>query len=189
MKLALCLSFLSCFFLTHAQAAGLRFEKTVIRGGLIRAGGPGGQKDLPLDVLNGLCERGISKAYYLYPSINFRNKGVHTCSRGSITYTGGAFTANGVRPILADVARAAQNGTGPVLVHCWNGWHATGEVAAYALIQLCDWSGDRAAQYWAANISDKGNLAKYGSILKRIRNFQPFPGIRISDSVKASACP
>jgi hypothetical protein len=189
MKIALSLALLSALLAGHAQAAGLRSERTVLRGALIRAGGPGGQQDLPVDVINDLCERGISKAYYLYPSKNFRNKGVHSCSRGSMTYTGAGFQGRSVAPILADVARAATNGGGPVLVHCWNGWHAAGEVSAYALVQLCDWSGDRAAQYWASNIADKRNVSKYGSVLKRIRNFKPFAGIRISDGVKARVCP
>lgn len=174
---------------TAEAAKGVRYQKTVLNGVLIRAGGPGGQRSMSNDTLKELCEEGVSKAIYLYPKFNFSNPGTHRCSRGSIEYKGGGFVGSASRSTLQEIYRAAESGSGPVLVHCWNGWHAAGEIAAYSLIQFCGWSGDRAADYWSAGIQDKGNMGKYGSILKRIRNFQPFSDLRISESTKARICP
>jgi hypothetical protein len=167
----------------------LRYRQTVLEGALIRAGGAGGTHSLTDNIVNNLCEEGVSKIFYLYPDQNFSNAGVHRCAHGSVNYLGGAFRGPKIRAVLEAIQDAATGKTGPVVVHCWNGWHATGEISAYALMQFCDMSGDRAAQYWANNIGDKGNLGKYGSIVNRIRNFQPLPGLRVSDSVKARICP
>jgi hypothetical protein len=180
---------LSLIALTAQATPGLRSEKTVLNGVLIRAGGPGGMHSMATSTVLRLCEEGVTSAYYLYPSMNFTNQGTYTCSRGKIEYKGGSFTAKGVRPILEEVMEDANKGSGEVLVHCWNGWHGAGEVSAYALMQFCDWSGDQAADYWAQNISDKSNLGKYSSVMNRIRRFQPFRDLRVSESVKARICP
>ncbi len=169
--------------------SGLRYEKTVLEGALIRAGGPGNRHSLSNETVKGLCEAGVRKAFYLYPTEGFSNRGTHSCSRGSIEYTGGNFRGSGVGPILQEVHASITRGTGPVLVHCWNGWHAAGEVAAYALQQFCDWSGARAADYWAENIADRRNLGKYGKILSRIRAFKPSSELRLSASQQARVCP
>lgn len=183
---------LALAFLSAAPAfAGtqMRSRATVIKGALIRAGGPGGAQSAPASTIQGLCEEGVRKVFYLYPENNFNTRGTYRCSRGTTEYTGGAFRGPAVKGVLAEVLRSANEGGGPVLVHCWNGWHAAGEISALALIQFCDWSGQRAADYWVKGIQDKGNLGKYGSIINRIRNFQPIPGLRFSDSQKASRCP
>lgn len=187
------LSFLALILLSIPAQAGLRAEMRVLQGALHRAGGSGGMNDLDTATLNNLCERGFRKVFYLYPSQKFRNQGTHTCTVNGETrrldYVGGGFLPKTVKPILVEAARSAENGEGAVLAHCWNGWHASGEVAAYALMQLCNWSGDQAAKYWADNVGDKGNLPKYASIPKRIRSFVPFSDVRISDSAKARVCP
>lgn len=174
-----------------AEAAkdGLRSKQTVLKGALIRAGGAGGQNSITNNTLAGLCEEGVSSAYYLYPKVGFTNKGVHSCGRGTIEYKGGSFNAKGARPILLEVMNAANGRQGPVLVHCWNGWHAAGEVAAYALMQFCGWSGDQAANYWADTIADRRNIGKYGSVLNRIRTFKPYGDIGVTDAVRANICP
>lgn len=190
MKTFLILSALLASFSLSAEATpGLRSEMTVLRGAFIRAGGPGGQKDLDKSALQALCEQGVSVVYYLYPSINFRNKGSYNCGSNTLEYKGAGFMGKNVKPIMQDIARSAGSGAGPVLAHCWNGWHASGEVAAYALIQFCGWSGNQAAQYWANNIADKKNIGKYGSIMKRIAAFQGFSDIRLSEQERARICP
>jgi len=178
-------------FSSPAEAAkdGLRTRLTVLEGTLIRAGGAGGQNSLSDNTVQSLCEEGISTAFYLYPSASFTNKGSHSCGQGSLDYKGGGFMAKSVRPILVEVMNAANGRQGPVLVHCWNGWHAAGEVAAYALMQFCGWSGEQAADYWADTLVDKHNLPKYGSIMKRIRAYSPYSDIGVSPAVQAKICP
>jgi hypothetical protein len=188
MKALLILSAL-IFSLSAEATTGLRSEMTVLNGAFIRAGGAGGRNDLDRSSLEALCKKGVSVVYYLYPSINFRNKGTINCGSNTLEYKGSGFMGKGVKPILRDIAVAASGGSGPVLAHCWNGWHASGEVAAYSLIQFCGWSGDQAAQYWANNIADKRNIGKYGSIMKRIAGFQPFSDIRLSEQQRSRICP
>lgn len=188
MKALLILSAL-VFSLTAEATPGLRSEMTVLSGAFIRAGGPGGQKDLDMSTLQNLCQQGVSVVYYLYPSVNFRNKGTINCGNNTLVYKGSSFMAKGVKGIMQDIAVAASGGSGPVLAHCWNGWHAAGEVAAYSLIQFCGWSGQQAAQYWANNIADKRNIGKYGSIMKRIAAFRGFSDIRLSEQQRSRICP
>lgn len=181
---------LACLASTSAFAgSSMRNMQTVIKGALIRAGGPGGAMSANDGAINQLCENGVRKVLYLYPDENFSNRGAHRCSRGTTVYDAGYFRGANVKSTLAEIQKSAMENSGPVVVHCWNGWHAAGEISAVALIQFCDWSGDRAANYWVQGVKDKGNLGRYGSIITRIRNFRPIPGLRFSDSVKASRCP
>jgi hypothetical protein len=191
MKVFLALLMVGIGASAHA-AVGLRFEKDVLKGALVRAGGPGGQESLPDAVVKNLCERGFSKVFYLYPTRGFSNQGVHRCSGGkTIEYLGASWKGDGLRAILTAVVEAVQTNSGPVLAHCWNGWHASGEVAAVALIQFCNWDGKRAADYWAANIPDKKNLGTHGhqEIMARIRKYKPFSDLRLSESQKSRVCP
>jgi hypothetical protein len=174
---------------TPQATIGLRRERVVLKGTLLRAGGPGGRRSASDATIEALCEQGVRTAYYLYPGENFSNRGTHRCGRGSTEYKGASFRSPGVREILADVAASAQNRDGPILVHCWNGSHAAGEVAAYALMQFCGWSGRQAARYWEDTLHDKENLSRYGSSLKRIRAFRPDPKLEISPAAQTAICP
>lgn len=170
------------------DASGLRSRKTVLSGALIRAGGSGGMNSLRDSTIQSLCSEGIDTVYYLYPSKNFTNEGMHKCGGNSLSYRGGAFRGNGVYDILEAVHSSIQNGRGPVLVHCWNGWHAAGEVAAKALMQFCGYTGDQAASYWTANLGDD-DKSKYNSVRSRIRSFQPRSDLKISSSQQQRVCP
>ena len=185
MAMLLALSFVPQAF----SQEGLRSRQVVLKGVLFRSGGDGGLNSLSDKSVQGLCEEGVAVAYYLYPSVDFSNSGTHHCSNGVLEYKAGYFNSKQVKDILLDVMKAANGENGPVLVHCWNGWHASGEVSAYALRQFCGWNGDQAARYWADSIGDRENLGKYGFILKRIREFVPFVDITIAEEVRASICP
>lgn len=178
-----------CLFTVAAQAESLRYEQEVLKGLFIRAGGPGGKKSLPESLLNNLCSSGVSTVFYLYPSESFNTKGSYSCSGNTLEYKGSGFMKTKSKPVLDAIFNAANSNSGPVIAHCWNGWHASGEVAAHALIQFCGWSGADAAQYWADNIADKGNLGKYGSITKRIKNFVPFSDLSFTAAQKNQYCP
>jgi hypothetical protein len=146
-------------------------------------------QSLPDQTLHELCEEGFRTVYYLYPDTGFQNSGPHQCSQGTLEYKGGSFMPKHVRPILVDIAAAARDRAGPVLVHCWNGSHGAGEVAAYALVQFCGWSVGRAGEYWANTIHDPENLGQYGRVIDRIHSFRPFPGLELSPEIQSAICP
>lgn len=173
----------------YVQAADLRYEQEVLKGLFFRAGGAGGRRSLQVEILNQLCSEGVSTVFYLYPSESFTTRGEYTCGSHRLVYTGSGFKNQESRPVLEAIYRAANNNSGPIIAHCWNGWHASGEVAAHALMQFCGWSGDQAAQYWADNIGDRGNLGNYGSITRRISRFTPDPSLQFTAQQKQRYCP
>ncbi|MCB0412568.1 MAG: hypothetical protein KDD22_08590 [Bdellovibrionales bacterium] len=167
----------------------LRATEEVLKGVYTRAGGPGGKVSLSENLLEDLCKKGYGTAIYLYPTENFTTKGNHPCGKNTLAYVGGGFRKGAEFGPLEKIYAAINGNGGPVVAHCWNGWHASGELAAKALMQFCDYSGQQAADYWAATIGDKGNLKKYGSILKRIKAFKPRTDLKISSSTQAQICP
>ncbi len=76
---------------------------------------------------------------------------------------------------------------GPVYANCWNGWHASGYVAAISLQQFCRWSPEQARAYWVRNTD--GNNVGYKVIEDRILAFQPFNEFEISALEKNLICP
>lgn len=79
---------------------------------------------------------------------------------------------------------------GPVFVHCWNGWHATGEMAAISLMQFCNYSGKQAGEYWKANVGDNGNKPAYQNIVnKHIGQFPTFSNLSINEATRDLVCP
>lgn len=180
---------LICLTAFQANAEGLRAEQEVLKGLFIRAGGAGGKQSLSTDILNDLCLSGIKTVYYLYPSESFTTEGSYSCGSHTLEYKGSGFMKKESKPVLDAIFSAANNNSGPIIAHCWNGWHASGEVAAHALIQFCGWSGADAAQYWADNIGDKANLGKYSSITKRIKNFVPYSDLSFTPAQQTQYCP
>lgn len=172
----------------------VRALKPVLLNHLYRGGGPGGKVTLSKAGIQGLCHAGFSSAFYLYPD-NWSGPKTENCQdqdgqANTFTYQLSGFRGRDkARPVLEAVYKSIKNKGGPVFVHCWNGWHASGEVAAYALIQFCGMSGEAAGRYWQANVGDKGNLPKYGSIVRHIENFRPFDDLKISPAEQADICP
>ena len=180
---------------SKAQFFGVRFMKPVLPGVLYRGAGSGGQHPLIAEQLNALCEAGFSEAFYLYPNGFNSNQPITCRSNGrnqQLAYSVEGFRPrNGRHQTLKKIYDVIQNpGLGPVFVHCWNGWHASGEVAAIALMQFCGWSGSQAAAYWEKNIGDKGNISRYQGIMhKHIAGFEPFADLRIDESTQRKLCP
>jgi hypothetical protein len=75
----------------------------------------------------------------------------------------------------------------PMLVHCWNGWHASGITSALILRQFCGVNGDNAVAYWNCNTDD--NCIGYNKIRARIRAFTPYDNLKISNEVRDKVCP
>jgi hypothetical protein len=89
--------------------------------------------------------------------------------------------------IFRDVQRAvADPAHGPVLIHCWNGLHYAGMVAAMALRQFCGYSAEAAEAYWWSTTSQG---ALYPHVTRRIRAFRALPGVALSDEDQRRVCP
>lgn len=163
----------------------LKNFKVVIPGVLYRGGNSGGGT-MPLSTkgLNTLCEKGFSQAVYMYPD-SFAQAGKASCDIEYTTFGGAIRDRSKIEGFLKRVHSVIVNKKGPLYIHCWNGWHASGEMAAMALMQFCGWNGAKAADYWQANVGDKA----YPSIQQRIQNFQPFSELQISSEQRAEICP
>lgn len=174
---------------------GIRYLRPVLPGLLYRGGGPGGKVELNHSTLQSLCESGFSTAIYLYPEGFSGTKHVACSSQKhsqqSLSYEQTGFRGNSDRyQALKMIRDAAINNSGPVFVHCWNGWHASGELSAIALIQFCGWEGEEAANYWKSNIGDQGNVGKYGKIMHTyIAGFTPFNDLKLPEELKRKYCP
>lgn len=166
---------------THEKLQGLRDFRVVIPGVLYRGGNSGGGQ-IPLKEvgLKALADKGFSASVYMYPyawnqapqnkyGVDYTNFGPNIKDRAAI------------KSFLTKVKDIIENKKGPMYVHCWNGWHASGEMAAYALMQFCGMNGEQAQEYWFANVPN-------GRVL-RIKSFKIFDDLRISAEDSARICP
>ena len=173
---------------TTVRPPKTRAFKTVIPGLLYRGGGAGGKVPLSQEALKGLCEAGFSLAVYGYTE-GFRGTQQIQClnsisgEQNTLTYIAGeasklAFEQDVMSRIQTVVANP---NAGPVFVHCWNGDHASGELASFALRQFCGWSGPAATAYWSRN--------QHGAApISRIGKFNPNPALGIAEEDRAELC-
>lgn len=167
---------------------GTRQLLTVLPGVLYRGGGPGGKQPLSMSTLTNLCETGFSLAVYSYDE-GYSNPGVIRCTNrltgqpNSLRYLAGRILDKKFKArFLAEVKEVAENpDLGPVFVHCWNGMHASGEFAAVALRQMCEWDGATASAYW---LRHAGGFA----LISRINSFKPSSDLSISADAQAAIC-
>jgi hypothetical protein len=173
---------------TSVKLPKTRALKTVIPGLLYRGGGAGGRVPLTQEALKGLCEVGFSLAVYGYTE-GFRGTQEIQCTNSisgqpnTLTYVAGeasklAFEQDVMNRIQTVVANP---NAGPVFVHCWNGDHASGELASFSLRQFCGWSGPAATAYWSRN--------QHGAApISRIGKFDPNPALGITEQDRAVLC-
>ena len=163
-------------------AAQIKNQQSVLGGALVRAGNKGMLQLNDLQLVD-LCEQGYSSAYFVYTGATARTV---SCSRGTISYR--SQSSSDPMPILASVLDGVRTGT-KTFVHCYNGAHASGIVAAVALRQFCGYAGDAAFDYW------KGSMGGYAlpeaNILKirsRIYGFVPDPNLYLTAQEQAQFC-
>jgi hypothetical protein len=180
-----------------AQEKGVAYIKDYKEAmpGVLLRGGSRGARALSEEQLQRLCEDGVGHAIYTYDT-GFKQAPARTCIRkdgkpGRIEYSYFRFLDSaGISASMKAIHNSIINpAAGSVFVHCWNGWHASGEIAAMALKQFCDYTDEQAISNWKENIGDKGNLPNYGRVLARIRNFQPDAQLRIGLQAQRSVCP
>lgn len=184
-----------------AEWNGIRNIRTVLPGILYRSGGNGTYNNLvarPNDgpmtfqgVLN-LYELGFDKVYYLYSN----RYGTQYPSDVQALLNQIGIEYKSIVPVNDSLANILMRSiyqtiespeSGPILVHCWNGWHMSGLVSAYALRQFCNFSGEEAWAYWRKNTD--GNDKGFSKVRSRILNFIPDPSLKLTERQKQEYCP
>jgi len=184
---------------------GVRNFRVVLHGILYRGGANNyyhntsprdNRNPLPDDGLLNLCEEGFKGAIYLYR----RNFDTAPSDTACISLSGTErslryhnilpFTEGNIERILAMVYENINSKSPqPIYAHCWNGWHASGYVAALALKQFCDLGDEEAVSYWNAATDGTAGSEYYDKIRKKIRSFRKLPSLRISEDKKEIICP
>jgi hypothetical protein len=148
---------------------------------------------LPEVGLKNLCQKGFAKSFYLY-SNNFKTASpVTRCTsqgqENKLEYKQvTALRANSPAILMQEIYKRIKGQTpGPLYGHCWNGWHASGYIAALALQQFCHWSKSDSLKYWIQNTD--GNNHGYYTIKNGIQNFKVIPELEISAEERQLICP
>lgn len=199
----------------HDSLYGARNFREVLRGVLYRGGANNkynkiekrnNMNPMPNHGLKNLCQEGFAGAVYLYETNfsgaqksascqSFANEDVSgnvfaekRKSSNVVKYAQmAAFNEANEEKILSVIFDAVTGKTeSPLYMHCWNGWHASGLVSAMTLMQFCDWSPEKALQYWIENTD--GNSSGYEKVKARIRNFKPYVKFQISAQTKQLVC-
>lgn len=171
-------------FETGGSFAGIRDFREVLPGILYRGGAT---RRGPLDdsQLQGLCSRGIGTAIYLY-STGFQGASTKTCTNGATQYRVGSAQERGTTDVLRAVLSSIRSDRKPIFVHCWYGVHATGSIAAKALMQFCEMPAEKAVQYWKVGVAPS---IQYPHVIESIRNFRPDPNLRLTPAEQSVYCP
>jgi hypothetical protein len=164
---------------------GIRDYREVMPGVLYRGGANNGRAPLNQSELDALCEQGMGTAYYLY-STGFHGPTVTHCSKGDLDYSYEGWEGKGRAIVHQQIYETIKSNGKPVFVHCWNGIHATGAVAATALMQFCGISAKQAVDYWKVGIAPK---LQYPSVIQNIQSFQPNPKLELTPEEQAKYCP
>lgn len=164
---------------------GIRDYREVMPGALYRGGAANGRAPLNQSELDALCNAGMGTAYYLY-STGLRGPSVTHCSKGDLDYSFEGWEGKGRAIIHQQIYNTIKTKGKPVFVHCWNGIHATGAVAATALMQFCGISAQQAVQYWKVGVAPR---VQYPSVIRNIESFQPNPKLLLTPEEQATYCP
>lgn len=189
---------------------GTRNVRAVLNGVMYRGGANNAynkygtranSNPLPTLGLTNLCKEGFANAVYLYTT-NYSTAPKSLDCASNLSALGGpaknhidykqlnASTASGIKAIFDLVYASIKDpARGPVYVHCWNGWHASGLSAALALRQFCGFSAAAAEAYWQLNTDGTAIDSQYTNIRERIRTFVPLSGYTISAEMKKEICP
>ena len=151
---------------------------------------------IPLDGMANLCKEGFSRGIYLYRE-NFENTPIgDTCSCSNKSwnnfeyYQKDYFDDKHVKDMLEMTYQSAtMDSVGPIYLHCWNGWHASGYISAVILKQFCGYSSWDAVNYWDLGTDGANTSPRYQHQRERIKDFEPYPKFMISDSLQDCLCP
>jgi hypothetical protein len=164
---------------------GIRDYREVMPGVLYRGGANNGRAPLRQDQLNALCEAGFGTAVYLYRT-GFSGPSTVVCSKGSLRYIVEGWEGKGRAAVDQQIYDVIKSKDKPIFIHCWNGIHATGAVAATALMQFCNISPQEAVEYWKVGIAPR---VQYPSVIRSIEGFQRNPGLQLTPQQQKQYCP
>jgi hypothetical protein len=167
------------------QFHGIRDYREVMPGALYRGGANNGRGPLNQNELDALCDQGMGTAYYLY-STGFHGPSVIHCPKGDLDYSYEGWEGKGCAIVHQQIYKTIKSKGKPVFIHCWNGIHATGAVAATALMQFCGISSKQAVDYWKVGIAPK---LQYPSVIRNIQSFQQNPKLELTPEEQATYCP
>ena len=177
---------------------GTRNFRPILHGVAYRGGGNNyyhktakreNKNPLPTDGLQNLAALGFSAAVYLYED-NF-DSAPRSIVEGLDTLHYYQISGNSVEEqdsLLSMIYEAIQYPeTGPLYLHCWNGWHQSGYVSAIILRQFCGFSAEESLNYWVANTDGWNN--GYKRIREAIVLFEPRDDYPLDASVVEDICP
>lgn len=184
---------------------GTRNMRPILHGIAYRGGGNNyyhktdkrkNQNPLPKDGVINLCQEGFSKSVYLYQrnadsiidntGCNCINGKSNDLEYVQLDYFDPAHIYEMVKMVYES---ATQDSIGPVYLHCWNGWHASGYISAILLKQFCGYTNLQATSYWDIATDGANKSPRYRTIRKQINDFVPFPEFRLEDGMGEKICP
>ena len=177
---------------------GTRNFRPILHGVAYRGGGNNyyhrankrsNKNPLPLDGLNSLLKNGFSKSVYLYRD-NFESAPKFVINNDDTLnyYQISGNTPSELDSILMFTYNSiVDNDTGPIYLHCWNGWHQSGYVSAVLLKQFCGYNNKKSLHYWE-DCADNWTRG-YDRIRDAIRNFKPIDKYKISEEISDAICP
>jgi LysM repeat protein len=141
--------------------------------------------------LKQLSEVGFDKAVYLY-SHNFEywypQERLDSLANEGFEYICRPKLDNYLDDYLKDVMdRANDTTTGAMYIHCWNGWHQSGLLSAYTLMQFCDYSNYEALKYWET--CTDGNYKGFSKVKSRIKGYKPSEKYYFTEEQQKKYCP
>lgn len=146
---------------------------------------------LPDEGLQHLADDGFYASVYLYPNnFNTARKEIKAAkSEHKMKYIQ---NSGGSKPKLRDLLEMTKEvidnpNLGPLYMHCWNGWHQSGYVSSAILMQFCEYSNEKAVEYWIDN-TDGANKG-YDHVKKKIMEFVPYDDLKISKELQNDICP
>ena len=184
---------------------GTRNMRPILHGVAYRGGGNNyyhktakrkNQNPLPNDGVLNLCQEGFSTSVYLYQknadSI-IDNQGCN-CTNGSTNNLNYVqldyFDSNHIYQMVKMAYESAKyDSIGPIYLHCWNGWHASGYISAILLKQFCGYTNLEATSYWDIATDGANKSSRYRSIRDKIENFVPYPEFKLEDELGNRICP
>ena len=183
---------------------GTRNMRTVLHGVAYRGGANNyyhktdkrnNHNPLPDDGIANLCKEGFSHSVYLYKQNWESAPEYETCdcvneSQNEMEYSQyDYYDKEHIKEMLGLIYKSAIDpNTGPVYLHCWNGWHASGFISAVILKQFCGFSDLDATAYWDLGTDGANTSPRYNSIRQKIMDFEPYSEFLLEDSLGNKIC-
>jgi hypothetical protein len=186
----------------RSELYGTRNFRVVLHGVLYRGGANNkylqnprkNMNPLPSVGLKNLCKEDFSTAIYMYSQNFSRAPKEVSCSPRNAALASHTLKYKQYSPLSQEktILKSIYNRIkgqldGPIYVHCWNGWHASGLISGIALKQFCDWNSSEVLAYWRKNTD--GNSRGHSTVKRKLRHFQPYKEYAISKREKALICP